>query len=199
MISQTMNLLRSKLDRPLVAQPFSSLSAHKSIKQHEKIGKLLGIDTTKLSADGQTLTVESKGPKPAGGTYDNTVVFQRVSGSSGIIGKWKTKNMKSSSPETIELAASGADGLMFKSPDFSMISGAQFDGKDYPVTGPTLAAGWTLAVRKAGERAFEMTVKQNGKPLYQMTFTASADGKTLTENGSPVGVNEKYKAVYDRQ
>ena len=44
MISQTMNLLRSKLDRPLVAQPFSSLSAHKSIKHHEKLGKVLGID-----------------------------------------------------------------------------------------------------------------------------------------------------------
>ncbi len=53
MISQTMNLLRSKLDRPLVAKPFSSLSAHKSIKQHEKIGKLLGIDNPFFrSADG---------------------------------------------------------------------------------------------------------------------------------------------------
>ena len=53
MISQTMNLLRSKLDRPLVAQPFSSLSAHKSIKHHEKIGKVLGIDNPFFrSADG---------------------------------------------------------------------------------------------------------------------------------------------------
>jgi 8-amino-7-oxononanoate synthase len=53
MISQTMNLLRSKLDRPMVAQPFSSLSAHKSIKHHEKIGKLLGIDNPFFrSADG---------------------------------------------------------------------------------------------------------------------------------------------------
>jgi len=53
MISQTMNLLRSKLDRPLVAQPFSSLSAHKSIKHHEKLGRLLGIDNPFFrSADG---------------------------------------------------------------------------------------------------------------------------------------------------
>jgi 8-amino-7-oxononanoate synthase len=53
MISQTMNLLRSKLDRPLVAQPFSSLSAHKSIKHHEKLGKVLGIDNPFFrSADG---------------------------------------------------------------------------------------------------------------------------------------------------
>ena len=53
MISQTLNLLRSKADRPMVAKPFSSLSAHKSIKQHEKIGKLLGIDNPFFrSADG---------------------------------------------------------------------------------------------------------------------------------------------------
>jgi 8-amino-7-oxononanoate synthase len=53
MISQTMNLLRSKLDRPMVAQPFSSLSAHKSIKHHEKIGKVLGIANPFFrSADG---------------------------------------------------------------------------------------------------------------------------------------------------
>jgi len=53
MISQTMNKLRAKLDRPLVAAPFSSLSAHKSIKQHEKIGKMLGIDNPFFrSADG---------------------------------------------------------------------------------------------------------------------------------------------------
>lgn len=162
-------------------------------------GKVLGTDSSKLSADGRVLTIESKGPKPGGGTFDNTVVLQRVSGSTGIVGKWKTKSLKSSSPETIELAPSGEDGLLFKSPDFSMTSGAQFDGKDYPVTGPTLAEGWTLAVKKAGARAFEMTVKQNGKPIYQTTFTASADGKTLTETGSPVGVNEKYKAVYERQ
>ena len=44
MISQTMNKLRAKLDRDLVAQPFSSLPAHKSIKHHEKLGKLLGIE-----------------------------------------------------------------------------------------------------------------------------------------------------------
>jgi 8-amino-7-oxononanoate synthase len=53
MISQTLNLLRAKADRPMVAKPFSSLSAHKSIKHHEKIGKLLGIDNPFFrSADG---------------------------------------------------------------------------------------------------------------------------------------------------
>jgi len=44
LIPQTLNKLRALADRPMAAKPFSSLSAHKSIKQHEKIGALLGIE-----------------------------------------------------------------------------------------------------------------------------------------------------------
>lgn len=34
-------------------------------------GKLLTTDTTRLSADGKTLTIHAKRPKPAGGTFDH--------------------------------------------------------------------------------------------------------------------------------
>ncbi len=37
-------------------------------------GKPISTDTTKLSADGKTMTFNAKGPKPAGGTFDQTVV-----------------------------------------------------------------------------------------------------------------------------
>jgi hypothetical protein len=58
---------------------------------------------------------------------------------------------------------------------------------------------FTLAIKKAGPRAFDMTVKNNGKPVFMSTYPVSADGKTLTESGSAVGVSEKYKVVYDKQ
>jgi len=162
-------------------------------------GKVLTTDTDKLSADGKTLTFNMKGPKPEGGTMDETMVFQRVSGGPGLAGKWKAKNFKSSSPETMELAASGNDGLKLTVLDFDLTCDAKFDGKDYPCTGPTIAQGWTMSVKKSGERAVEIVDKMNGKPLYQVTMTVSPDGKTLTETGGAVGVNEKFKAVYDRQ
>jgi len=167
-----------------------------AIKQN---GKPLSTDTTKLSADGKTLTVNSKGPKPAGGTFDQTTVYERVSGGPGLAGKWKTKNVKSSSPTILDLAASGADGLTLKIADFQITCEAKFDGKDYPATGPTMPSGLTLAIQKAGPRSFEMTEKQNGKTLFKLTFAVSADGMTLTETGGATGVDEKIKAVYDRQ
>jgi hypothetical protein len=163
-------------------------------------GKVLGTTTRKLSSDGATLTENSKGPKPAGGSFDVTTVFQRGSGGPGLPGKWKTKNVKSSSPDILEFAASGPDGLTLRSVDYQATCDARFDGKDYPLTGgPSVPAGLTFAIQKTGPRSIEMTQKQNGKALYKSTFTVSADGKTLTETGGAAGVSEKYTAVYDRQ
>jgi hypothetical protein len=50
-------------------------------------------------------------------------------------GKWKTKNVKSSSPDILEFAASGPDGLTLRSVDYQATCDARFDGKDYPLTG----------------------------------------------------------------
>jgi hypothetical protein len=44
----------------------------------------------------------------------------------------------------------------------------------------------------------DLTWKKDGR-TYTRALEASADGKTLTETGSGVEVNEKYKAVYDKQ
>ena len=167
-----------------------------NIKLNEKV---VSTTTSKLSADGATLTMEVTGPKPGGGSFDDTIVLQRVSGGPGLPGKWKTKNVKISAPPIIEIAASGQDGLTLSIADFQATCEAKFDGKDYPFTGPTIPAGMTLAIQKAGPLSFEMTQKQNGKALYQDTLAVSADGKTLTDTGSAVGVSEKYTAVYDRQ
>jgi hypothetical protein len=162
-------------------------------------GMLITTDTTRLAADGKTMTVHSKGPKPAGGTFEQTTVYERVSDGPGLEGKWKTKNVQNSAPTVLELTPSGTDGLMIKIPDFKISADAKFDGNDYPATGPGLPPGLTIAIQKTGPRSFDMTEKQNGKPLFKLSFAVSADGKTLTETGGPVGVDEKIKAVYERQ
>ena len=162
-------------------------------------GKLLTTDTLTLSPDGKTLTVSSKGTKPNGEPIDNTVVMNRVSGGPGLGGKWKTKNLKSSSPSVLEISASGTGGLAFKIVDMGLTCDAKLDGKDYPCTGPTLAEGWTVAFTNTDPRSLAMTVKNKGKLLYKVTYAVSADGKTLTETGMATATNEKTKVVYDRQ
>jgi hypothetical protein len=162
-------------------------------------GTLIATDTTKLSADGKTMTVHSKGPKPTGGTFEQTTVYERVSGGPGLEGKWKTKNVQSSAPTVLALTPSGSDGLTISIPDFKINAEVKFDGNDYPATGPGMPPGLTLAIKKTGPRSFDLVEKQNGKALFNLSFEVSADGKTLTEIGGPVGVDEKFKAIYDRQ
>jgi hypothetical protein len=162
-------------------------------------GKVLSTDTLTLSADGKTLTIHSKGTKPNGEMLDDTIVSERVSGGPGLSGKWKTKNLKSSSPSVLEFAASGSDGLILRIVDMELSCEARFDGKDHPCTGPTIGPGWTIAVAKQGARGLDMTVKNNGKTVFKTSYSVSADGKTLTEHGTAAGTNEKTTVVYDRQ
>lgn len=98
----------------------------------------------------------------------------------------------------LELSSSGADGITFKIVDMDLTCNGKFDGKDHPCSGPTLAPGWTASFVNAGPRALNMTVKNNGKVLFTLAYSLSADGKTLIENGT-TGANEKTKVVYDRQ
>ncbi len=166
-----------KIDEQEYPALFGSTAAWKSLGPNSwqttwrMKGKVLTTDTSTLSADGKTLTVNSKGTKPNGEAIDDTATFERVSGGPGLSGKWKTKNMKSSSPNVLELTPSGA----------------------------TLGPGWTVALAGDGPRAFGMTVKNSGKVMYKMAYSVSADGKTLTETGGSTATNEKIKVIYDRQ
>jgi hypothetical protein len=164
----------------------------------EQNGKLISTVTTTLSADGKTLTVNEKGPKQTGGTFDRTTVYARVSGGPGLLGIWKTKNPPRM-PRIVELVASGADALTIRFPDDLESCEAKFDGKDYPVTGPVAQPGFTLAIQKTSPRSFDVTGKQHGKPILKVSFTVSDNGKTLTQTGGMVGASEKLTAVYDRQ
>jgi len=94
---------------------FKSLDANSWDETDKLNGKVTGTSTIKLSADGKTLTVDSKNMQADGSTRNDNAVFQRVSGSAGLAGKWKTKNVKSSAPATLEVMASGSDGLMLMS------------------------------------------------------------------------------------
>lgn len=161
--------------------------------------KVLSTDTYKVSADGKSLSLMSKGTSPAGAPFEASVTYQRVSGASGLAGKWKTKNLKTTSPDVIELTASAGDGLSFQMPDQKLVCDAKLDGKSYPCTGPNLPPNTSVVFKKTGANSFSADITIGGRLSYQSVYTASANGKTLTDSGSSVGTTEKYKAVYDRQ
>ena len=194
-----------KTDGKDTPTPWGTTTAWKSINAstweaiNRANGMLLSTDTVRLSADGKTLTVASKVMKASGETSNDGMTFHRISGGPGLAGKWQAANLKSSSPGSLEIAPKGADGLILTFVDQKGVCDAKLDGKEFPAAGPMWPAGWTCALSKHGDHAFDVTWKKDGKAMYRSTFTASADGKTLTETGGAASTTEKIKAVYDRQ
>lgn len=162
-------------------------------------GKVTATSTLTLSGDGKALMLESRRVKADGGTSKMSMTFQRVSGGPGLAGKWKTKNLNTSSPGTLSLTQKGSDGLTISVDNEGGVCHAKFDGKDYPAKGPLWPSGWACVIAKSGARGLDLTWKKDGKDMYKSTLVASADGKTLTETGSAARVKEKFTIVYDRQ
>lgn len=159
-------------------------------------GKITETDTYKLAADGKTMTATVKQMKADGGSLDSTALYERTSGGTSLPGKWKTKKISGASG-TVEMIASGTDGMTFKSPDMGMTCEAKVDGKDYPCTGPMLPQGFTIALMTAGP-SLDFTVKKDGKAYFHSTFRVSGDGKEMTETGTSINGGDKFKIVYDR-
>jgi hypothetical protein len=145
------------------------------------------------------LTLKTARVKADGKTSNDSTTFQRVSGGPDLAGKWKTKNLKTSSPETLSLTPKGSTGVSISLGNEGAVCDARFDGKDYPANGPVWPPGWTCLIAKNGFRAIDVTWKKDGKDMYKSTFTASTDGKMLTEIGSAVGADEPFKVVYNKR
>jgi hypothetical protein len=185
--------------------PWGSSSAWKAVGANQwevtnKVdAKVVGTATLKLAADGKTLTLDAKNVRATGEVSNDTAVYQRLSGESGLTGQWKTKNLKIGAPGTMSITPSGPDGLTLTFVEEKGTCSAKFDGKDHPATGPIWPSGWTCVIAKSGATALDVTWKKDGKAMYRDTLTASADGKTLTNMSGALATTEKVKVVYDRQ
>jgi len=194
-----------KIDGKAYPTPYDTTVAWKQLDGSaweltiKKGDKVLETDTCKLSSDGKTINFESKGTKPDGESFDDTSVYERTAGQSGLLGTWKSKQVNMSAPAVLEMKASGADGMAVSFPDYQATCDARFDGKDYPATGPTMPDALTLALTRTGPHSFRMLTKMKGKPVATDTFSISADGKTLTDVSTPVAVHEPQTYVYERQ
>jgi len=155
-------------------------------------------NTYHLVLTGDTLAVNGLTMKPDGGTMAFSSSYKRVSGGPGFAGKWMSTSVKM--PVTVlEIASSGANGVSLKDDTGPVVNG-QFDGRDNAAQGMMTGTKSTYSLRKISASSFELTSKLDGKPMYVDVYSVSADGKTLTIDGTPVNAKtETYKLVFDRQ
>ncbi len=185
--------------------PWGTMTSYKTVnpttwESTEKTnGKVTSTATMKLSADGKSLSVDAKNVKAGGEVSNDSSVYDRVSGTSGLAGKWKTKNVKVGIAGTMTIAANGADGITIMFVEEKGSCSPKFDGKDAPATGPIWPSGWTCSAAKNGASGVDISWKHDGKLMGKDAYSTSADGKMLTDMGTVPGNAEKTKAVYEKQ
>ena len=108
-----------------------------------------------------------------------------------LVGTWKLNVAKSTyspgpTPKSItakiEAAGKGekltADGVRGDDTPIRVEYTAQYDGKDYPISGSPMAD--TVSLKRLDANTTERTDKKGGKVVQTLTRKLSSDGKTLT-------------------
>lgn len=150
-------------------------------------GSLLRSDTWKLSADGKTLSVTTSGVKANGDLYTNTSEYERTVGTSGLIGTWKSTQVKLSSPDEFSIQESGLDGIILKVPAMKITCEGRWDGKEVAVQGPDVPTGLRMAFSRPGPFSFRLVQKLNGSVVSSSVYTVSDDRGTMTQVGGAPG------------
>jgi hypothetical protein len=151
---------------------------------------------TVVSAD--TMKLNGKVTKPDGTRSDFTVAYKRTTGGPGLVGRWISTEV--TAPMTrLEVAAAAPAGVRITDDTGAVFSG-QFDGPAAPALGRLKGSKYATSFRKTTADGFEMRTSVDGQPMYAEIYSVSADGKTLTIDGTPVNApKETYKVVFDRQ
>jgi hypothetical protein len=150
-------------------------------------GKLMSSDSWKLSTDGQKLSVTTSGVKADGDLYTNTAEYARTAGSNGLMGAWKSTEVKLSSPDEFSIQEVGLDELILKVPAMKVTLQVTPDGKEVAVEGPDIPSGLRISLTRTGPYAFRLVQKLNGSVVSTSVYTVSEDRSTMTEVGGAPG------------
>lgn len=164
-------------------------------------GKVVAKGHVVLSEDGKTLTETFMGTRPDGQEFHEEDVFNRVGGSDGLAGTWRTAKVTDpSGPQTFIISSPAAGVLHYDIPDMKVSVECSADDKDYPVTGPTVPPGATISFKRLSPTKVRYTMKINGKPDSIGVQSIASDGGSFTDTSWNAGKpTEKTTSVYVRQ
>jgi hypothetical protein len=164
-------------------------------------GKELVKSHRQLSADGKTLTITFTGTRPDGVAFRDEEVYERVSGTAGLIGTWRSiKVSEPSGPREFVISSPGPGVLHYEVPDMKASAEGRTDGSDNPLTGPTMPPGMTISFKVLSPTKIRYVTKVNGKTDNLGEESLAADGRSFTDmNWNPGKESEKTTGVYLKQ
>ena len=168
-------------------------------------GRTTIIGLWQLSPDGKTLTDNFTGYHDNGTTTNLHYIYQRIagpaaaSGTSGFVGTWESTTEDVNSTNEMEIKPFEDGGLSFTNVAAQVTQSLQFDGKDYPGSGPNVPAGYASSGHRINDNTVERIDKIDGKTLYTQQIEVSPDGKILTMTVHIPGRDKPDIMVYDRE
>ena len=153
-----------------------------------------------LSADGRTLTISIAGTRPDGTTFHNESVFERVTGTDGLIGTWRSVKVASNGPRQFVISSPAPGVQRYELPDRQQAVEGRADGSDHPITGPTAPPGFTSGFKLTSPTKLTYVLKIDGKPVGYGVHTLAPDGRSFTATTWNAGKeSERTTAVYVKQ
>ncbi|HEY2678669.1 MAG TPA: hypothetical protein VGI65_16980 [Steroidobacteraceae bacterium] len=163
-------------------------------------GKVVSKGHRELSSDGKTLTINYSGTRPDGAPFNDRDVYTRVGGNDGLIGTWRSVKSSFTGPMEFINSSPTPGVLRQEIPDLKAFTEGPFDGKDHPVTGPTVPPGTTIAQTAVTPTQVSYVIKVGGKPDSIGTQAIATDGRSFTDTSwNPGKESEKITVVYVKQ
>lgn len=162
-------------------------------------GKVVTKAHRTMSPDGATMTTSYEEYRPDGTTVHESDIYKRVSGSSGIEGKWEDIKVDAASDV---LMISQASPMTYKVeyPTQKIEIMTHADGSPSMVKGPTVPVGATAVFKAADGHKWTYVNKLGDKVMAEGMLSVSADGAVLTDTSWVEGKEmEKSVEVYTRQ
>jgi hypothetical protein len=167
----------------------------------QAVGRVLVKSHRQLSADGKTLTITLTGTRPDGTAFREEEVYDRVSGTAGLMGTWRSvKVSEPDGPRQFVISSPAPGVLHYEVPDMKASAEGRTDGTDNPLTGPDLPPGSTISFKMLSPDKIRYVMKIDGKTDNIGEQTLAADGRSFTDvNWNPGKESEKTTAVYLKQ
>jgi hypothetical protein len=164
-------------------------------------GRVLVKSHRELSADGKTLTMTFIGTRPDGTAFQDEEVYDRVGGTAGLTGTWRSvKVSEPNGPREFVITSPAPGVLHYEVPDMKASAEGRTDGSDTPLTGPDLPPGSTISFKMLSPKKIRYVMKINGKTDSMGEQTLAADGRSFSDvNWNPGKKDEKTTGVFLKQ
>jgi hypothetical protein len=162
-------------------------------------GKLVGVNTMTVSADGNTVAgkfTAYAGTQPATGSFSEKRTAAGPAGAHALSGSWLQDQFSNANDAAIVVQ------YAMTPEQFTMQSNGQgyqarFDGKQYPVTGDP--GNTQVVLKKTNVRTVHETDYRQGKIVDEIDLVAAGDGKSIVVTDRDLAHGQTTTMVLDKQ